>query len=172
MKDKGSAIIAAPNGVSGSGIAASGITAASAIRSSRTPATTPSMASTCRRRKRNENTLADRAAVGDERRYCPPEVSSTEVVPVVGRPGPERICTSIVGRQNLSVRMGTRRFTRLTNAFSKSARTIGRLYRFGSHSTTSAAFTNPFADRLQWKRRSRTTFGPCVNCWRQHDSSR
>jgi hypothetical protein len=60
-----------------------------------------------------------RAATGDEHRYSPPEVSSVEVVPVVGRPDPERICTSIVERSNLSVRMGTRRFTHLTNAFSK-----------------------------------------------------
>jgi IS1 family transposase len=58
-------------------------------------------------------------AAPEERRYSPAEVSSVEVVPVMGQPDPERICTSIVERSNLSVRMGTRRFPRLTNAFSK-----------------------------------------------------
>jgi IS1 family transposase len=60
-----------------------------------------------------------RAAPDGERRYSPAEVQSVEVVPVMGRPDPERICTSIIERSNLSLRMGVRRFTRLTNGFSK-----------------------------------------------------
>ena len=37
----------------------------------------------------------------------------------MGQPDPKRICTSIVERSILRLRMGTRHFTRLTNAFSK-----------------------------------------------------
>jgi transposase InsO family protein len=54
-----------------------------------------------------------------ERKYSPAEVSSTEVVPVCGNPNPARICTSIIERSNLSLRMGQRRWTRLTNAFGR-----------------------------------------------------
>jgi IS1 family transposase len=93
-----------------------------------------------------------------DRKYSPMVVKRVVRTPVWGVPDPDRISTAHVERQNLTMRMSMRRFTRLTNGFSKKAENLQRAlalhfmyYNFcRKHSTikTTPAMKAGLTDRL------------------------
>jgi hypothetical protein len=92
-------------------------------------------------------------------RYSPAKMTSMTEARVSGNPNPKHISTRFVERQNLTMRMHMRRFTRLTNAFSKKiemhAHSVALHFMYYNFCKVHASLPS----LLRWRQVFPTTFG-------------
>jgi IS1 family transposase len=83
-----------------------------------------------------------------QKRYSPAKCIGVEGRVVTGDPDPEHVSTSYVERANLTMRMGMRRFTRLTNGFSKKienhAAAVALHFQFYNFARPHKSLKNPY----------------------------
>ena len=103
-------------------------------------------------------------ATQEETRYSPAECIGTQTRRISGTPDSKFISTSYSERQNLTMRMCMRRFTRLTNGFSKKIENHAYAVALYSCIIISAVFTPPCASRPLWKRGSQIISGVSRSC--------
>lgn len=84
----------------------------------------------------------------EQRRYSPAKCIGIQGRVITGDPDPEHVSTSYVERQNLTMRMGMRRFTRLTNGFSKKienhAAAVALHFQFYNFARPHKSLKNPY----------------------------
>src|SRR5205823_1449080 len=88
-------------------------------------------------------------------RYSPGKCLGAKKRSMIGSPAEDRISTSYAERQNLNIRMQNRRFTRLTNAFSKKAEMLA----YSVAITTSSDATKRCECRRRWRMALLLAFG-------------
>ena len=100
---------------------------------------------------------------GEDGKYSPPKCTRAKKKSVTGNPNMDKVSTSYVERQNLTMRMNMRRFTRLTNGFSKKIENhmLAEALYFMHYNfvKTHKTLAYPYPRTRQWQQGLRIIFG-------------